>query len=60
MGELPELAFDHNKIPNDDLENFNAMAILPYGNVEKASSRTLHEVNIGIDTFSKEEVVTSA
>lgn len=36
------------------------MAILPYGNVEKASSRILHEVNIGIDTFSMEEMVTSA
>ena len=60
LDELPELAFDHSKIPNDDLENFNAMAILPYGNVEKASSRILHEVNIGIDTLSKEEVVTSA
>ena len=60
MDELPELAFDHSKIPNDDLENFNAMAILPYGNVEKASSRILHEVNIGIDTFSMEEMVTSA
>ena len=60
MDELPELAFDHSKIPNDDLENFNAMAILPCGNVEKASSRILHEVNIGIDTFSMEEMVTSA
>ena len=45
---------------NKSLENFNAMAILPYENVEKASSRILHEVNIGIDTFSMEEMVTSA
>ena len=45
---------------NKSLENFNAMAILPYENVEKASSRILHEVNVGIDTFSMEEVVTSA
>ena len=45
---------------NKSLEKFNAMAILPYENVEKASSRILHEVNIGIDTFSMEEMVTSA
>ena len=45
---------------NKSLENFNAIAILPYENVEKASSRILHEVNIGIDTFSMEEMVTSA